>query len=177
MSEKAPNFESLNTPGESSLNQSPTAETQKNPEAVNSIDIESARSTVDQETITNRLELPVDENSEGKDYAYNDRETKKLALKTELGHIRTQLPLSEQLLSRTIHQPTIRRISDVSAKTITRPIGLLGGGILAFVGSLLYLLFSKYIGIKYNYFIFLLLFVFGYIVATICEFLIKALNP
>ncbi|MCL4357547.1 hypothetical protein M1512_01465 [Patescibacteria group bacterium] len=177
MSEKAPNLESLNTLAESSTNSNPVAETQTSSEAVDSIDIESVRSVIKQEASTNRLELPVDESSEGKDYTFNDRETKKLTLKTELGHIRTQLPLSEQLLSRTIHQPTIRRISDVSAKTITRPIGLLGGGILAFVGSLLYLLFSKYIGIKYNYFVFLLLFVFGYIVATICEFLIKALNP
>ncbi len=123
------------------------------------------------------LELPLDDSPEGDQPVYIDRAMKKLTLKHELTQIRTKLPAGQRLLSKVIHQPTARRVNEVAARTVTRPVGLLGGGILAFCGSLVYLLFTKYVGLKYNFFVLVLLFIVGYLLTTLIELLTKLVRP
>ena len=120
--------------------------------------------------------LPLDDSEEGKNFQYIDRAVKSLGLKKELSQIRQNLPATQKLFSKTVHQPIIRKLSNVSAQTITRPYGLLVGGIFAFLGSLAYLLFAKYIGIKYNYLLFIFLFLAGYITATLIELITKLIK-
>lgn len=149
------------------------AEAEPRPKETPVIDIEAAREKLlEQPDVP--LELPVDASPEGDQPMYIDRAIKRINLNNELKLIRTKLSSSQRLLSRGVHQPTIRRVSDVTAHTVTRPVGLLGGGVLAFCGSLIYLLFSKYVGLKYNYLVFILLFILGYALATVIEFLLKA---
>ena len=97
------------------------------------IDIEAARELALQQP-DEVLALPLDDTPDGDKPQYIDRAMKALSLKNELNQIRQRLPTSQRLLSKAIHQPVIRRTSDISAKTITRPYGLLGGGLLAFLG-------------------------------------------
>ena len=52
--------------------------------------------------------------------------------------------------------------SDALGKTVTRPSGLLGGGLVAFLGSGSYLYLAKHIGFQYNYFVSTVLFVIGF---------------
>ena len=140
-------------------------------EAAN-LDIEEARKLVyDQPPEVPAL--PLDDSPDGDKPQYIDRAMKALSLRNELNQIRQRLPASQRLLSKTIHQPVIRRTSEATAKTVTRPYGLLGGGVLAFLGSIVYLVFAKYIGIRYNYLIFILLFVAGYILASFIEAIAK----
>jgi hypothetical protein len=80
------------------------------------------------------------------------------------------------VLSKVIHQPVVRAVSEVAAKTISRPSGLLGGGIVAFLGSAGYLYFTKYIGLPYNYFIFTLLFLGGFVVGLSLELIVWSLT-
>ena len=152
------------------------AEQAPRPEETPTINIEDAREKALEQPET-PLELPVDSSPEGDQPIYIDRAMKRISLNNELKLIRAKLSSGQRLLSRGVHQPTIRRVSDVAAHTITRPYGLLGGGILAFCGSLLYLLFSKYVGLKYNYLMFILLFILGYALATVFELLYKASHP
>jgi hypothetical protein len=139
------------------------------------IDIDKARAKV-LEQPPQHLALPIDDSTDANQPQYIDRTIKSISLKNELKAIRQKLPLDQKLLSKTIHQPIIRRSSEATAKTIARPVGLLGGGILAFIGSLAYLFFAKYIGIKYNYLVFIMLFVLGYVLASILELLTKSLS-
>lgn len=134
--------------------------------------IEAALQKVLEQPIT-PLELPVDEKPAGNQPYYIDREVKKINLKNELSLVQQKLPFSLKVLSKAIHQPAIRVISEQSAKTITRPSGLLGGGILAFCGSLFYLIFTKYVGARYNYLIFLILFGGGFLLGLGIESLIR----
>ncbi len=120
------------------------------------------------------LELPYDDSPEGNQPQYIDRKVKAKTLKKELEEIRSNLSLTQKVLSKVIHQQTISKLSDIGAKTIARPSGLLGGGILAFCGSLIYLLFTKYVGMKYNYLIFIFLFLSGYLITLATEFLIRS---
>jgi len=97
---------------------------------------------------------------------------KKLTLNRELKSIRRKLPKNERMLSGFVHQPVVRVVSEAASKTVTRPSGMLGGGIVAFLGSTGYLYLAKHIGFTYNYFVFLLLFVGGFVVGLVLELLV-----
>lgn len=140
-----------------------------------SIDIEDVRAKLLEQPDTPPA-LPYDDSPEGNQPQYIDRIVKSESLKKELELIRSRLPFSQSIFSKATHQPLISRSSDLSAKTIARPSGLLGGGILAFCGSLAYLLFSKYVGMRYNYLVFVFLFVLGYGISIAVELLLSSLR-
>lgn len=138
---------------------------------------EEARAAI-HETATNPpLALPVDDKPQDNQPLYLDKTVKKLRMKQSLSQVQRELMPLERGLSKVIHQPAIRAASEVSAKTITRPSGLLGGGLLAFLGSSAYLFMAKYIGFRYNYLVFLLLFVGGFLLGLLLEMLVRLVRP
>ncbi len=82
----------------------------------------------------------------------------------------------ERAFSKTIHNPIVERVSEVGAKTVARPSGILFGGLFSFIFSLITLMISKHIGFKYNYLIFILVFVSGYFCGLLIELLYKNLR-
>jgi hypothetical protein len=94
-----------------------------------------------------------------------NRELKQITLRRELLQIQRKLAAPQRVLSRVIHQPVVRVVSEAAGQTVSRPSGLLGGGLVAFFGTTGYLYLARHIGFAYNYFVFLLLlgsgFVFG----------------
>jgi hypothetical protein len=105
-----------------------------------------------------------------------NQELKRITLQRELSQLRRKLPATERLLSRVIHQPTIRQLSEATGQSLTRPSGLLGGGLLAFLGSSTYLYLARHIGFTYNYSIFWLLFIGGFIFGIGLEMLVWLLT-
>jgi hypothetical protein len=101
-----------------------------------------------------------------------NRELKQITLRRELQQIRRKLPLPERTLSAVIHQPVVRAVSEAAGKTISRPSGLLGGSLVAFVGTGAYLYLARHIGFTYNYLVFLLLLGAGFIVGLSLELLV-----
>jgi len=101
---------------------------------------------------------------------------KKTAYKQTLKSIRRQLPNNDKMFSGIIHQPVIEKISDISSSTIARPWGLLGGGIIALIGNTALLYMSRHYGFKYNYLMFAIFFVGGYIAVSIIEIIFKTLT-
>ncbi len=102
-----------------------------------------------------------------------NKELQASSLSNELRHIRKKLNPVDKTASKIIHSPVIRALSNKSSSTIARPSGLLGGAIVAFTGSLMYLFFAKTIGIKYNYLMYIILFIGGFILGLIIELLFK----
>ena len=94
----------------------------------------------------------------------------------QLKQVQRRLPGSSRALSKVIHQPAIRVISEAAGNTISRPSGLLGGGLIAFLGSAVYLYLTKHVGMPYNYFVFSLLFVGGFAVGLILELIVWTLT-
>ena len=123
------------------------------------------------------LALPVDDNPQNNQPLYIDKTVKKLRMKQSLSQVRRELSPAERALSKVIHQPTIRAVSEVGSKTVTRPSGLLGGGVLAFLGSSSYLYMAKHIGFRYNYLVFTLLFVGGFVLGLVLELIVRAVRP
>jgi hypothetical protein len=101
-----------------------------------------------------------------------NRQLKQITLRRELQLIRRALPLPQRTLSRLIHQPILRVTSEAAGRTVSRPSGLLGGGLTAFVGTSAYLYLAKQLGFTYNYAVFLALFIGGFFLGLILELLV-----
>ena len=91
------------------------------------------------------------------------------AYQKTLKDIRTRLSPREKRFSQVVHKPIIETVSEVASKTIARPVGIAWGSIITFVGVSISLLYAYRYGIPFNYLLFILLFVFGYTLATILE--------
>lgn len=100
-----------------------------------------------------------------------DKAIKSLRLKKNLTHVQNKLRPAEKGFSKVVHQPLVQLVSEQAAKTVTRPSGMLGGGLMAFVGSLGYLWLTRHYGLTYNYFFFLLFFIVGFALGLLGEYL------
>lgn len=131
--------------------------------------------TVQAETQPNPLEAlkEAEETSEPPSPKTINRDLKQITLRRELGEIRRKLPVADRALSKVIHQPVVRAISEGTAKTVSRPSGLLGGGLLAFTGTTVYLFVAKRQGFEYNYLVFLVLLATGFGVGLILELFVN----
>lgn len=141
-----------------------------------------ARELLDEATKTEKQHDPIEKLQQKHETAEHtprhghiNHDLKKITLQRELTQIRRHLSKREQTLSKVIHQPVIRAVSEASSKTISRPSGLLGGGIMAFIGSTSYLLLAKNLGFsRYNYAAFLALFAIGFAFGVFLEFVVWA---
>jgi preprotein translocase subunit SecF len=86
-----------------------------------------------------------------------------------LSSVQSRLKGPEKTFSKAIHNKQVDAISSAGAKTVARPVGILVGGAAAFIGSLVVLMFARRYGFTYNFFMFGLLFVGGYLVGTLAE--------
>ncbi|HET7319998.1 MAG TPA: hypothetical protein VFI84_00250 [Candidatus Saccharimonadales bacterium] len=124
-----------------------------------------------------RLALPIDDKPQDNQPLYIDKTVKKMQMKQSMKQVRRELSLPERALSKLVHQPVVKAVSDVSAKTVSRPSGLLGGGFFAFVGSLAYLYFTTHIGMPYNYLLLLLFFAGGFALGLALELALHFMRP
>ena len=144
--------------------------------------LEAARQTVEQEQPTSEQADPLqrlqaaEKAAEPAAPTFVNADLKKVTLQREIQAIRRKLPATQRALSRVVHQPVVRAISEVTGKTASRPSGLLGGGLVAFLGSAVYLYMTKHVGFSYNYFVFLLLFVGGFGIGLALELVVWALT-
>jgi flagellar biosynthesis GTPase FlhF len=98
-----------------------------------------------------------------------NKELKEMAYRRTLNRVRRQMSLPGRLASRIIHHPIMNAVSEVTAKTVGRPSGLLGGGILALTGTSSYYYMTKHYGYNYNFFIFVLLLLGGFVLGWLVE--------
>lgn len=100
-----------------------------------------------------------------------NKELKNLMFDRTLTKVQKHLSPVSRSFSKIIHKNTVDKISSVGEKTIARPIGILGGGLFALLGSIFSTYLSKQFGLKYNFLAFVLLFIVGYAVASMLELL------
>lgn len=86
-----------------------------------------------------------------------------------LNKVRQQLSVWERAVSRLVHLPAVDYVSELGEHTIARPSGLIGGGLLLFLGSL-FMLYTSLTGdnqfAKPNLFI---IFITGFFIGIIIE--------
>lgn len=121
--------------------------------------------------------VQAEDNETKQPHVSNHQALKKDAYKDLLQKTRQRLPKKLRTFSKVVHNNTIDNLSNVSAYTVARPSGLLGGGIGAFVGSSLLLYFSRKYGFSYNFGAFAAFFVGGFVLGLIGEAILKILKP
>ena len=122
------------------------------------------------------------------DYQLTEKETKQPHSVTITKHIKhdaykkvlrktqKQLSTTDRAFSKIIHRPAIEKASDIGSKTVARPSGILFGGVGAFIGSLVVFIISKRSGFTYNYILFVLIFICGYMMGLLIELVYRLLT-
>lgn len=108
--------------------------------------------------------------------AFVNKELKDLAYTRTLKRIRQNMSKPAQAFSKVVHQPVVDAVSEGLAKTVGRPSGILGGGILALAGTSAYYYITKHYGYDYNFMIFLILLAGGFVAGWLVEFLVRAMR-
>ncbi len=156
------------------LQQTIEAGKQARHEAKDSLD--EIRSSIEKEA-TKTEHNPHKHEAEAEDKAPSnvviDRNLKKKAYKKELHRIQGHLPKSQRAFSKVIHNRGVEAVSEVTGKTVARPSGLLGGGIVAFLGTLSLVLVSRHYGFSYNFFVFIALLIGGFFLGLIIEMVVR----
>lgn len=142
--------------------------------------LESIRSSIDKEatkTASKKHEQEADaQKDKGPGHVIIDRHVKGKAYKKELHRVQTHLPKSQRSFSKFIHSGPIEAISEVGGKTVARPSGLLGGGLVALVGTSVLLLVSRHYGFRYNFFVFIALLLGGFLLGLVGEMLVRSVR-
>lgn len=105
-----------------------------------------------------------------------DKSVKKQAYQKTIKDVQHKLPRGQRAFSKFIHQPTVEKISEVGSKTVARPSALLSSGFFALIGTTLLVWMSRHYGFAYNYFMFVVFLIGGFILGLILEFLWRGLR-
>lgn len=114
------------------------------------------------------------ENTSHSHHHVDQKKLKADAYRKTMNSVREKLSKPNQVFSKAIHNNTVEKISEVGGSTVARPSGILGGGIVALVGSAFLLYMAKQYGFEYNYLVFFLLFVGGFFIGMVGELLVRS---
>jgi hypothetical protein len=168
--------ESINTSKETANNANRLQEAAEHAKGSDKAEVERLRHSIKEKAVSGK-EVTVGEKHETTTSSTVTRELKQQSYKKTLQRVRAKLNTPQRAFSKVIHQPVIEKVSVVTAETVARPSGILGGATFAFLGSLALLIIAKQLGFTYNYLAFLGLFVGGFAVGLIVELLYRAVRP
>ena len=134
--------------------------------------LEQAQKTIEKEAVSQH-ELPIEEKHEVPNKQFVGDELRAMSINRTMSRTRKKLSKPEQSLSKVVHQPVVDGLSRAGEKTISRPSGLLAGGICALIGSSIMLYMSKHYGFRYNLFVFIALFVGGFVLGLLLELVFR----
>jgi hypothetical protein len=100
-------------------------------------------------------------------------ELKEIAYQRLLTRARRHLPTYSRAMSKIIHQPAVDAVSEAVGKTVGRPSGIIGGGLMALIGTSIYYYLARHYGYSYNSFVFLLLMLVGFVLGWSIEVTLK----
>lgn len=142
-----------------------------------SLDIEKIRDQVEKQEAKTKTHIKEAEKEEQKPLPPPNAELKKITLNNTLYRIRRELPARQRAFSKIIHQPTIDKVSEISGKTIARPMGFMFGAFFGLVGSTTLLYLARHYDFKYNYTSFVVFFVGGFFLGLCIEAIYRMFRP
>lgn len=104
------------------------------------------------------------------------KELKEDSYRRTIQKVRNNLNPAERAMSKVIHNRVVEPVSEFSSKTVARPSGIFGGGLVALIGSGAVLYMAKHYGFEYNFTTFIVLITGGFAVGLLVEILIHAIR-
>lgn len=102
---------------------------------------------------------------------------KNIAVKQRIREVQRKETPAVRTFSKVVHQPVVEEISNIAESTVARPSGLLVGGIVSVISSLVVLYISRHYGYEYNFMIGLLGFAGGFVLGLILEGIWRLFKP
>lgn len=134
--------------------------------------VETIRETIETEATSAEKIKQKQKPTEATDDSYSVHTHAKLKLdayKKLLTDIQVKLSPRQKSFSSFVHKPIVETISEAASKTVARPVGIAWGSIITFLGTVISLFYAYRYGIPFNYLLFILFFVGGYLLATALE--------
>lgn len=129
---------------------------------------ESARKTIEKLAISGKEQAPSGSEKQ-RQKGTTPRAHKKQTYRATMNRIESQLPAYQRTFSRFINAEPVDKVSTVAAKTVARPSGLLGGGVIALIGLVIVTIFAANIGFEVKPITFVLFLVAGWALGLIVE--------
>lgn len=167
--------ESIDTSAEQSRNAERLREHAEQTPDINKKSVEHLQHDAKEQAVSGK-EINVGEHHEDSNGPTFSKGLKQQSYQKSLQRIRHHLSASQRVLSRVIHQPTVEKVSSVGGQTVARSSGILGGAVFAFVGSVGLVIVARHVGFTYNYLVFFVLFIGGFVVGLMVELLIRVLR-
>lgn len=177
MSEKLPK----RSPEQSSVSPEAAEISRKNIERIKELaamerdpsgNLEALKANVEQQAL-GREQLKPTEPELKPQPVYNQKQLKTEAFDKTMQRVQSQLSPVERQFSKVIHNKTIEKLSTAGSKTIARPSGILGGGLLALLGSSFVLYYAQHLGFTYNYSLLVLLYAVGFAIGIAAELIMS----
>ncbi len=131
---------------------------------------EHARHSAEKEAISGKEHAP--KHAEKKRQSA-PKHVKKQNYKLTMNRVEAKLPAYQRAFSRVVRNDAVDAVSNVAAKTVARPSGILGGGIMAFIGMTVTLYFARQVGFTLSGSEFIALTFGGYLLGVLIEVVYK----
>ena len=137
-------------------------------------EIKETRKTIESEAISAEDERPGN-GEKNVNQASITKAEKTRTYKMTMNRMQNQLPAPSRTFSKFIHNPVVEKSSAVVGSTVARPSGILGAGVVGFLGiaAVMYLARKNGFEITNSYTLVALLFVGGWALGMILELLLK----
>lgn len=137
--------------------------------------LESARRTASEEANEIKAEKSNSDNQKQNEKLQITKLDKMYSYKLTMSKVQSSLPNSGRRFSKLIHNPVMEKASESLEKTIARPSGILGGGLLATIGLLAMVIFAKRNGFELSGSELIVLLVVGWFLGLMIELIWKYL--
>lgn len=137
-------------------------------------EVTEARKTIESEAISGKETTP--NRSEKKSQQAITKAEKTRTYKMTMQRAQNQMSKPSKAFSKFIHNPAVERTSDTLSATVARPSGILGAGVMGFIGISVVLYYARQNGfaVDNRYTLVIGLFIGGWILGMIFEFIFKS---
>ncbi len=137
--------------------------------------VEQLRQTAEKHApLSQELSRTEKENTHQQHPVYVNKQLKETAYSRTLTRVQKRLSAPSRVFSKVVHSKALDKPSEVVGNTVARPSSMLGGALLAFVGTSILLWVTRRYGYEYNYLAVILLFIGGMAAGLLAEAAIKS---
>lgn len=138
-------------------------------------EIKKAHETAEKEAISGKEKAPSGSENK-KAHEPVSPHHKKMTYKATMRRVEGKLPAYQRTFSKVINNDTVDKVSNVASKTVARPSGLMGGGILAFLVLLIVTFYASRYGWEVSGSEFVVFVIVGWALGLMVEGVIKVIR-